>query len=89
MQRTYYTSLVFLSLVLLYRLCLCVYPVVVTLIVVDIIGPLNYEMTFAQPIAKLANMIHHVIVLGGINILLSVYGITNSKQYLVFHGILI
>ena len=29
------------------------------------------------------------IVLDGINILLPVYGITNSKQYSVFHGILI
>ena len=64
MQHTYYTcrSLVFLTLVLLYRLCLCVYPVVVMLIIVDIIGPLNYKMTFAQPIAKLANMMHHVII---------------------------
>ena len=52
----------FLTLVLLYRLYLCVYPVVVTLIIVDIIDPLNYEMTFAQLIAKLANMTHHVII---------------------------
>ena len=29
------------------------------------------------------------IVLGGINILLPVYGITNSKWYSVFHGILV
>ena len=29
------------------------------------------------------------LVLDGINILLPVYGITNSKRYLVFHGILI
>ena len=29
------------------------------------------------------------IVLGGISILLPVYGITNSKRYLVFQGILI
>ena len=28
------------------------------------------------------------VVLGGINILLLVYGITNSKRYSVFHGIL-
>ena len=34
----------------------------VTLIIVDIIGPLNYEMAFAQLIAKLANMTHHVII---------------------------
>ena len=63
MQCTYYTcrSLVFLTL-LLYRPMPFVYPVVVTLIIVDIIGPLNYEMTFAQPIAKLANMMHHVIM---------------------------
>ena len=31
----------------------------------------------------------YVLVLGGINILLPVYGITNSKRYSVFHGILI
>ena len=30
-----------------------------------------------------------MVVLGSINILLSVYGITNSKRYSVFHGILI
>ena len=29
------------------------------------------------------------LVLGGISILLPVYGITNSKRYSVFHGILI
>ena len=29
------------------------------------------------------------VVLGGINILLPVYGITNLKRYSVFHGILI
>ena len=31
----------------------------------------------------------YILVLGGINILLPVYGITNSKRYSVFHGILI
>ena len=30
-----------------------------------------------------------LLVLDGISILLPVYGITNSKQYLAFHGILI
>ena len=32
---------------------------------------------------------YYMLVLGGINILLPVYGITNSKRYSVFHGILI
>ena len=31
----------------------------------------------------------HMLVLGGINILLPVYGIANSKRSSVFHGILI
>ena len=38
--------------------------------------------------AKINLQCNNLLVLGGINILLSVYGITNSKQYLVFHGIL-
>ena len=37
----------------------------------------------------LADTTEWLVVLGGINILLPVYGITNSKRYSVFHGILI
>ena len=35
------------------------------------------------------SLLGYPVVLGGINILLPVYGITNSKRYSVFHGILI
>ena len=61
-----------------------------------IIAPWHFKALNAESDAKVVLLTkiciivaYSVLVLGGINILLPVYSITNSKRYSVFHGILI
>ena len=51
--------------------------------------PLEKDEVINILITTLCIIYYIGLVLGGINILLMVYGITNSKRYLIFHGILV